>query len=192
MQLPKHHTSSSAGLDDEASSASSTYPVDTPRITARPVTAQAAAAAGSAQQAQVSTLRPAGQHAPLPPLAARPAPAEPPAAPIYTAAEQGGSNGDYGMAGACELTDSFGHDRSFGDSSLELQGLDSPPHGAAVGARAAAARAMDAEASYSSRSSSSGDGSSRALSPAEGDLVPGAELQQPAAAVQEQRLPAVR
>lgn len=207
FQLPKHHTSSSAGLEDEASSASSTYPVDTPRITpARPVRAAAAAAtAAAAQQApaagsgsSLSSLRPPGVHPPLPPLAALRAPV---AAPVVSNSSSShaaaadwadGSNSNSvggGMAGACEMSESFGHDRSFGDSSLELQGLDSPTDRPAADARtaaaAAAASAMRDEASYSSPAASSSSGSSRGggsrpLSPAEG---PSAAEEQREAAV---------
>jgi hypothetical protein len=84
------------------------------------------------------------------------------------------SGGHGGMAAACELSDSFGHDRSFGDSSLELQGMDSPPRATQQYASAAAAAGMDAEVSYSSSSSRGGSGSnssSRAASPAEVGLA---------------------
>jgi hypothetical protein len=105
----------------------------------------------------------------------------PPAEPAVSDYAAGGwdSQDGSGMAAACELSESFGHDRSFGESSLELQGLDSPPHGAAAAGVRAAAAAIDGEASYSSgaSSSSSKGGSSRALSPADVD-VSGAGAQQ--------------
>lgn len=83
------------------------------------------------------------------------------------------SGGHGGMAAACELSDSFGHDRSFGDSSLELQGMDSPPRATQQYGSAAAAAGMDAEVSYSSssRGGSGSNSSSRAASPAEVGLA---------------------
>lgn len=199
LQLPKHHTSSSAGLEDEASSASSTYPIDTPRITsARRVRATAAAAAAAAQQApaagsgSLSSLRPPGVHPPLPPVAAVRAPVAAPAVSNSNSshaaadwADGSTSNSAGGMVCACEMSESFGHNRSFGDSSLELQGLDSPTDRPAADARtaaaaAAAASAMD-EASFSTAASSSSRGAgSRPLSPAEG---PSAAEEQREAAV---------
>lgn len=231
LQLPKHRsTSSDAELDaeddgDDASSSSSTaYPIDTPRLTSRPVRAAAAAAGGGGGGVQhphaprlSSTLRPlpgaaaaSGAHRPaaLPPLAAAAAAAHTqPAAGGAAAAAAACSGSDAGcddgaataaapawqrrsdsagMAEACELSESFGHDRSFGDSSVELQGLDSPSHPAAGAHQAAAGRAPDTEASYSSSKASS----SRAISPAcdtgaEGLPVPqqqptSASLQHPA------------
>jgi hypothetical protein len=92
-------------------------------------------------------------------------------------------------AAACELSESFGHDRSFGDSSLELQGLDSPDHrdeqagNKASTAAAAAAARFSLEASYSSSSSSSAS-SSRSSSPADEPKQPPAV----AAAVAEKQL----
>lgn len=167
-QLPQRRegSSDSDGLDDDASSTSSTSDVGTPRLLSRPVRLTGSES-GVPILGQPATAAPPPLVGPLTAGAAR-----------FAAAAAGSSSGNISatvadgaakhmlegdIAAACELSESFGHERSMaGSSSYELHGFGTAPVTATAAAEVAALAALDLEEPPSSCGSSGS--TSRSLS----------------------------